>query len=705
MCSVVGCDSSRRSAQRFKLPEDPERRLEWVQFLATANKQRFKESSWTDITICSEHFTGDCVVYLAPTGTAQLTPSAVPSLCVQPESDEPELNVESPKCVEPVEAPEVASQCDHNPSSFSEDSGLASMAAKGGPVSRGVSCSKDTSDTFGQMQPKNVNVDLTREKAALLKMKGKYVVNEKRLLQLFSCKCPSCGCELQMEKVTHGVVIILNQLCLQCEYRNQWKSQVNASVPTAEDQHLTGGAEVTPEAAPTDDSGVPEIVAVIDEESDPMNETEESSDQGDMDSDEDWKPVRDLLPPRVLQKESGEETEDDELEENDIYPSFTPKHSQLCTECGKFYSKRWPHTCEHKVKPYSCNICGKRCVSEVSLNSHSRVHDENYEHPCKYCHVTFKTKVDKITHQQIHLTQGKPYKCPDCSETFATNKERRTHLEDHRGPKQLKCHICGIEFLWPLSLQRHLAVHTGVKPYKCSVCQRGFNQAGHLKSHMRLHTGERPFKCQHCDKSFNHNVSLKSHVQRYHTSGSGYEQKKGKINKTVSDTGDAQCHGDKRGADSELDNEEGEQGTEEEVQKERINRPKKNKRSTGRPIGRPKSYASGNLVLAIKLKGPDSNTKTRKERVKKLKRRQCSDEESEDEPTDSNMTTFDSTEEEGEESRSVIKSTAKSRGRPKNSDSDSDFDPKDSKKKRYSSQNSGKSSGKRRGRPRKNLVV
>lgn len=76
-------------------------------------------------------------------------------------------------------------------------------------------------------------------------MKGKYVVNEKRLLQLFSCNCPLCDSTVKVEKVTNGVFIILNQQCPQCEYRNQWKSQVNASVPAAEAQHLTGGADVT----------------------------------------------------------------------------------------------------------------------------------------------------------------------------------------------------------------------------------------------------------------------------------------------------------------------------------------------------------------------------------------------------------------------------------------------------------------------------
>ncbi|GAA6223269.1 uncharacterized protein LOC108883222 [Lates japonicus] len=478
MCSVLGCDSWRRSAQRFKLPEDPEQRLEWVQFVFEVNGQRLKESSWTDITICSEHFTDDCFENLAPTGAVQLKPNAAPKQCAksQPEPDQM-----------PVETTQGASQCDR-------------LEACDGPSEESVAVPvspvpSDTSDSFmcdyGQMLQKIVNIDMIREKAALLQMKGKYVVNENRLLQLFSSKCPLCGSKVKVEKVIYGVLIVLNQQCLQCEYRNQWKSQVNASVPPTED--------VTPETVDGDHSSVTadsEIVAVIDEEEDPMDETEESGDDGDEDSDEDWNPTDEMSLAKGLHNESDEETEAD----FDDYPPLPVKYSQLCTECGMFFNKRRPHTCEHKMKPYSCNICGKRCVSEVALNSHSRIHDESYEHRCKYCHVTFKTKVDKITHEQIHLTQGKPYKCPDCSETFATNKERKSHLEVHRGPKQLKCHICGIEFLWPLSLQRHLAVHTGERPFKCSVCQRGFNQAGHLKSHMRLHTGERPFKCQHCDK-------------------------------------------------------------------------------------------------------------------------------------------------------------------------------------------------------------
>ncbi|XP_031710993.1 transcription factor E4F1-like isoform X1 [Anarrhichthys ocellatus] len=708
MCSVVGCDSGRRGTQRFKLPEDPERRLEWVQFLATVNTQRFKESSWTDITICSEHFEDDCFDsrtrnHPGVTGKVQLTlrPGAVPSLC---------LRSEETTCVEPEETTEVAclrdqlKTCD-GPTTFSEES----MAVQGSPTEV-VSCSTDTSNAFvsGQMQPKHMDFDLIGQKAALLQMKGKYVVNEKRLLKLFSRKCPSCGSQVQMEKVTCGLLMILNQQCLQCDYRNQWKSQVDASVPRAEDQHLTEVEEVTPEsqqAVPTGATGAHEIVAVIDEQSEPIDE---SSGQGDLDSDDDWKQANGSSHARVLIKKIEEETEEeddeeeddgdeedvDEEEEDGDYPPLPVKHSRLCTECGVLYNKQRPHTCEHKIKPFSCNICGKRCVSEKALITHSRIHDENYEYQCKYCHATFKTKVDKITHEQVHVIQGKPYKCPDCPETFATNKERRIHLEDHRGPQQLKCPICGIDFLWPLSLQRHLAVHTGDRPFKCSECQRGFKQAGHLKSHMRLHTGERPYKCPHCDKCFNHNVSLKSHVQRYHSPGSERERMKEKRNKRASDTSDAQDNWNKRGADSGLDNVEDEQDTEEEeeeeaAQREMIYRPKK--KSTGRPIGRPKRHEPG-----YSEEGQSSNAKSGKPKARKSKRTQCRDEESEAKPSDSG--TCDSAEEES--SKEAIKNTARSRGRPNNSDSDCDFDPEERKKKRYSS---GKSSGKRRGRPRRNL--
>ncbi|XP_041805512.1 RE1-silencing transcription factor-like [Chelmon rostratus] len=703
MCSVVGCDSSRRSAQRFKLPEDPERRLVWVQFLFEVNGQRLKESSWTDITICTEHFTHDCFENVTPAaGTVQLKPNVVPSVCIK---SEPEGPPDSPQAVEPVQTTHIAYQCDNvdacdSPTSHSEESEHTPTGSQASPESSGVSVSysSDASNVAApgfDRVPQKLMTGLNREKAALLQKRGKFVVNESCLLQLFRRKCPLCGCKLQMEKVTYGALVVFNQWCLRCEYRYQWKSQVNASVPTAEFQHLRGGSgftsETQQEVATEDDPSTKafsQIVMLSDEDSDPPDEDEEGDDGG-VSSDEEWHPSEGFLLTEELAEESEEETEDEGEEEEQEFDSLGGlKINELCTECGRFFDVLKPHACEHKIKPYSCNICGKRCVTEMSLKIHSKIHDETYEHPCKYCHVTFKTRVDKCKHEQTHQDSKDPYKCPDCPKTFTTSKERSIHLANHRAPKEFKCGVCGIEFKDVHHLRRHSVVHTGLKPYKCSVCKRGFNQTSHLKSHMRLHTGERPYKCQHCDHSFNHNVSLKSHVQRYHSSSAGCERKKGKRKERASGS---------KGTDSEFDSAEG-QDTEEEVMETRTDVPKSKRRSTGRPRGRPKRNAAGGLVLAGRGGGRRSNTKSAKSKAQKLKRTGSSDEESEDEQSSSDASFDEEEEEEKEEKEAPRKSAGRSRGRPKN-DSDTGFVPEEeTKKKRYSSQCSGESSGKRRGR-------
>ncbi len=89
--------------------------------------------------------------------------------------------------------------------------------------------------------------------------------------------------------------------------------------------------------------------------------------------------------------------------------------------------------------------------------------------------------------------------------------------------------------------------------------------------------------------------------------------------------------------------------------------------------------------------------------MRKLKRKRCSDEESEDELTRSDAS-FDSAEEKEERSNKVTLRKGKSKRRGNSSNSDSDFDPEDSIEK-SSSQNSVKGSGRRSARTRKKKVV
>lgn len=227
------------------------------------------------------------------------------------------------------------------------------------------------------------------------------------------------------------------------------------------------------------------------------------------------------LDDEILEAGSLHESEGDE---NDS-PLSDPARRQLCTDCGVFYSQQRPHVCLHKLKPHSCNFCGRRFVDLMSLNSHNRMHNMNYEHR----HVLIKTQLDRTRLKQTHVTKERLYQCPDCFETFASRIECSVHVFSHKGVPKFKCNTCGMQFSFKNSLKVHSIVHTGERPYACLVCQRRFSLAGNLKTHMRLHTGERPYKCEHCEQCFNQNISLKLHIQRYHTGGSGRGQRKNNI--------------------------------------------------------------------------------------------------------------------------------------------------------------------------------
>lgn len=363
---------------------------------------------------------------------------------------------------------------------------------------------------------------------------------------------------------------------------------------------------------------VSEIVTFSDEEGDSSYRGEEG-DEAEGSSEDEWNPTEDSVLDVELSKSLEDETDNGDKGEKDFISQSGLKINELCPDCGCFFNVQKPHMCEHKIKPYSCNICGKRCVTELSLKSHSIIHSETYEHPCTFCHMPFITRLDKLKHEHIHLERKDPYMCPDCPETFAYNAERRVHLSNHRTEKEFNCGVCRRSFNDVHHLRRHSVVHTGLKPYKCPVCQRGFNQGSHLTSHMRLHTGERPFKCQHCDQHFNHNVSLKSHMQRYHVATS---DRKRKVNRGASGPGD---NGDQKDGNTQCGMVE---HTEVEVQKEKI-LPKNRRRCTGRPKGRPKRKAGGNPTLQGQ-KGQRSDTIIKSVKPKKFKKALFSEEEQSD---------------------------------------------------------------------------
>ncbi|XP_042185050.1 uncharacterized protein LOC112259665 isoform X1 [Oncorhynchus tshawytscha] len=100
--------------------------------------------------------------------------------------------------------------------------------------------------------------------------------------------------------------------------------------------------------------------------------------------------------------------------------------------------------CAYKIKKLCCLDCGKRCLSEQGLKCHRRLHQKGSVYPCKFCLVPFRTKEDKLIHEENHRH---PYQCSECSERFRNINLRDRHLQSHRGPTRYICDICDKRFL------------------------------------------------------------------------------------------------------------------------------------------------------------------------------------------------------------------------------------------------------------------
>ena len=166
------------------------------------------------------------------------------------------------------------------------------------------------------------------------------------------------------------------------------------------------------------------------------------------------------------------------------------------------------------VQRFKCDSCNIRFPTDIILNLHMKLHENDNLHKCDKCKMTFASENNLSVHKKKIHTDKKPFNC--------VTLEKTTNMSIPSDGKPFPCNKCEKSFSLRFALVGHMQTHTAVKSFQCTTCEKQFTRKFDLQRHEKIHTGERPsFKCQICDKSFSAHSSLTVHI-RIHTGSKPY---------------------------------------------------------------------------------------------------------------------------------------------------------------------------------------
>lgn len=113
------------------------------------------------------------------------------------------------------------------------------------------------------------------------------------------------------------------------------------------------------------------------------------------------------------------------------------------------------------------------CTAEVLMGYQTRSTSSSLSADCSDRQRRPST-IDGVQRQRRLEDPSLPYRCLQCSNTFATDGELQRHARNHVQGRPHRCPECDKSFLFPKDLKRHMLVHNRLPPITCRVCGKAF---------------------------------------------------------------------------------------------------------------------------------------------------------------------------------------------------------------------------------------
>lgn len=147
---------------------------------------------------------------------------------------------------------------------------------------------------------------------------------------------------------------------------------------------------------------------------------------------------------------------------------------------------------EYNAPYYNIPLLGSRFLPNPVIlpeNFHKEPHASK-ESDSKQSTASTTPQTSKKPSEKKHspYKSGKlrPYSCEECGKTFLMKHHLTTHARTHTGEKPHSCMYCGKSFTHKHCLNTHLLLHSKQRPYHCSTCKKNFTLKHHLLTHMKV---------------------------------------------------------------------------------------------------------------------------------------------------------------------------------------------------------------------------